>query len=53
MAIKNSFPQNLTTLALFFHKNPLHESRSIFVKQSGENSLKTKHHIFIRLPMPI
>jgi hypothetical protein len=32
MAIKNSFPQNLTTLALVSTKILLHESHSIFLK---------------------
>jgi hypothetical protein len=36
------FPQNLATLAHYFHKNPLYELHWIFLSASGENSPQKK-----------
>lgn len=37
------FPQNLATLAHYFHKNPLYELHWIFLSASGENSPQKKN----------
>jgi hypothetical protein len=40
--ISKKIPQNLTTLALFFHKNPLYALQGIFLSSSDKNLPKKK-----------